>query len=262
MASKRILIDGKIPGILSYPDTAITANTKLSAVLLLHGFGSDKDEVNAVYQDMASMCEAKNMASLRIDFSGYGESDKNPEDSSLDTMIADAKSAFDYLSALPYAEASSIGIVGFSLGAALAMLLTQSVSCRALALLSPTLNLANDFTRFLGQSVMDELSHCDHFVDVDLSWRKIKIGRKFYDSLFQHDPSIAIENFRGSLFCLAGENDFSSSNAEDIYYASPSDNKYIEIVSGANHIFSTTTGESELLKSAYKAASWLQKNIS
>lgn len=252
---------GKVPGILSYPDNAPALGTKFSAVLLLHGFGSDKDEVNSIFKEMASLFEARNIVSLRIDFCGYGESDGEPEDSSVDTMIADAKSAFEYLSGLPYLEAASIGIVGFSLGAAVAMLLTQSVSCRALALLSPALNLENDFTAFLGEAVMDELSQCNHFVEVDLSWRKMRIGRKFYDSLFQHNPLIEIKNYKGPLFCIAGENDFSAKNAGNIYMESPSTNKSIEIVSGADHIFSLASGVSELFSSASKAVLWLVQNL-
>ena len=252
---------GKISGILTYPDEAPSIGTKFSAVLLLHGFGSDKNEVNFIFQEMASMFEAEDIVSLRIDFCGYGESEGKPGDSSIDTMIADAKSAFDYLCALPYVETASIGIVGFSLGAAIAMLLTKSVPCRALALLSPALNLAKDFTVFLGQVVMDELSQCDHFVEVDLSWRKIRIGRKFYDSLFQHNPLIAIKNYEGALFCMAGEKDFSAENADDIYMASPSANKSIEIVSGADHIFSRANGDSELFVSAADAILWLLRNL-
>lgn len=248
---------GKISAILSYPDDAIIAGRKLSAILLLHGFGTNKDEVNSVYKEMASMFEAEKMVSLRIDFFGYGESDGEPEESSLDTMIADAKSAFEYLRGLPYVETLSISIVGFSLGAAIAMLLTKSVSCRALALLSPTLHLSNDFTAFLGKTVMDDLNRCNHFLEVDLSWRKIKIGRKFYNSLFQHTPLAAIKNYSGSLFCIAGEKDFSCKNAEDIYTESPSTDKFIKIVGHADHIFSKTNGDSELFKSASKAMLWL-----
>lgn len=261
---KKITLEGqagKISGILTYPDDALATGTNLSAVLLLHGFGTDKNEVNSIYQEMASMFEPEDMVSLRIDFFGYGESNGQPEDSSVDTMIADAKIAFDYLCSLPYVEANSIGIVGFSLGAAIAMLLTKRVSCRTLALLSPALNLANDFTVFLGQTVMDALSHCDHFVDVDLSWRKIKIGRQFYDSLFQHSPLTAIKHYKGPLFCIAGEKDFSAENADDIYWASPSPTKSIEFVGGADHIFSLKNGDSELYLSAAEAVLWLQKNL-
>jgi YbgC/YbaW family acyl-CoA thioester hydrolase len=152
-------------------------------------------------------------------------------------------------------------MVGFSLGAAIAMLLTQLVSCRALALLSPTLNLVNDFTAFLGQSIMDKLSQCNQFVEVDLLWRKIRIGRKFYASLFQQKPLDAIKNYKGAVFCIAGENDFSAENAHDIYMSSPSPTKFIDIVSNADHIFSLANGDNELFLSAAEAILWLQKNL-
>lgn len=44
---------GKISAILAYPDGAPVIGKKFSAVLFLHGFGTDKNEVNSIYQEMA-----------------------------------------------------------------------------------------------------------------------------------------------------------------------------------------------------------------
>ncbi len=261
MVDQKIRINNSLIGILSLPDHVEAHAELLSATLLLHGFGTDKNEVNSVFTAMSSLLIEKNIVCLRIDFRGFGESDGLTENASMDTMLEDALAAFDYLSQLPYVNRHSVGMVGFSLGAAIAMLVANQVPCRALALLSPALNLKQDFTTFLGQKIMDDLRQCQDFIEIELPWRNIRIGRAFYDALLSHHPLASIKHYEGSLFCMAGDQDFSRENAESIYREAISPAKSIQIIKNADHILSRPDGSTELLNATSAIAGWLKENL-
>ena len=53
MRDKKILIGGRVVGILSCPNKE-DAEGNFPAVLLLHGFATDKNEVNGIYEKMAA----------------------------------------------------------------------------------------------------------------------------------------------------------------------------------------------------------------
>lgn len=243
MREETIRIAEQISGVLTYPEQSST--TPSPAVLLLHGFATDKNEVNNTNQQIAAALAQRGIISLRIDFRGYGDSAGKPEDFSVMDMIDDAQNAYQFLSAVTGVDQNKMGIIGFSLGAAVALLISERVKCHALGLLSPALNLLNDFTAFLGKDTIDQLSQlacAGDFIEITLPWRSIKISKAFYESLRDLNPQHAADHFGGNLFCIAGSNDFSAPNATDIHTASPSHNKAKEIISEADHIFNTPDG--------------------
>lgn len=257
MLSQKIFINKQICGVLTCPKD-IDNSTKLPGVIFFHGFGSDKNEVNNIYEKMSIILAENNIVSLRIDFRGYGESLGKTEDSSIATMISDAECAYDYISKITFINTQAISIIGFSLGAAIAMLIIYNLNCQSLVLISPALYLTRDFTKVLGQDVMNELSKCKTYLEVDLGWRKIKVGRNFYDNLSNYHPSMGIKNYFGKVFCMAGSNDFSAANVEIIHKQSANCKK--EIILDADHIFLLPNGNSVLEKIASELCSWIKIN--
>ena len=65
---KAVTLEGGIQGILCEPE----AESPLPAVLMLHGFASQKDEVGNMYKRLAAALGEQGIASLRIDFRGWG----------------------------------------------------------------------------------------------------------------------------------------------------------------------------------------------
>lgn len=261
MRTEEIIINSQISGILTYPEKMSSSNSSTPAVLLLHGFAADKNEVNNTNQQLAEQLATHGIISLRIDFRGYGDSVGNPEDFSVYDMVDDAKISYEFLSKIPEVNVDKIGVIGFSLGAAVALLTSQKVHCHSLGLISPALNLLCDFTKFLGADTIDKLSSCEHNIEITLPWRNIKISKAFYESLRDCSPLVAAEMFAGELLCIAGEKDFSAENAWHIDEISRAQNKEIVIVHGADHIFNIGTASNEITNVIRKMAEWVSFNM-
>ncbi|MBL8600064.1 MAG: alpha/beta fold hydrolase [Devosia sp.] len=107
-----------IKGTLALPDAGATG----PAVVMLHGFGSSRDEVGGLFALQAAALAAEGIASLRIDFRGTGESAGDMADTTFEGLLADAATARAYLAEVEGVDAARIGVVGYSFGAAIAML--------------------------------------------------------------------------------------------------------------------------------------------
>ena len=83
---------------------------------MLHGFGSYKDEVGNMYKRLAAGLAAKGIASLRIDFSGFGKSDGDTGSTTVGGQVKDAEAAYKYLVDSKAVDSARIGVIGFSLG--------------------------------------------------------------------------------------------------------------------------------------------------
>src|SRR6187200_1900101 len=92
-AETAVTLENGIAGTLDLPDGV----AKAPVVLMLHGFGSSKDEVGGMYKREAEALAAKGIASLRIDFQGFGKSDGDTGSTTVGGQLADAESALTYL---------------------------------------------------------------------------------------------------------------------------------------------------------------------
>jgi dienelactone hydrolase len=105
------------------------------AVVLVHMLGRSKDE----WMPIAERLQDSGVSALAIDLRGHGHSAGNGGE--LPAMVGDVHAAVVWLSTRPGVRAASLGIVGASLGANLAVLAAAEQSAvRALALVSPSLD--------------------------------------------------------------------------------------------------------------------------
>ena len=114
-------------------ETPPGANGKLPALLVLHGFGSNKD--SAMVKAAAKLFGSLGYATLRFDMRGCGESEGERGRVICLEQVDDTRSAFDCLSARNEVDASRIGVFGHSFGAAVA-LYAAGVDARFAACLS------------------------------------------------------------------------------------------------------------------------------
>lgn len=233
---KNILIDKRIPGVFCYPKITSEEKERLPAVLLLHGFGSHKNEVGNLYERLAHKLAKKGIASLRIDFSGWGDSQEPMEGSNLDNMLTDAEMSYQYLRSSPAINPQNISICGFSLGAYIGFRLAQvkkeSVS---LIMLSPVGNPSADFKHSLHLSSLDPASKSEKN-EFNLGWRVVSLGKSFFSSLLNNLPLDKLGRVNVPILAVSAAEDASYQYMKTIKKISTGDNVIISL-NHSDHIF-------------------------
>ncbi len=233
----KVKIADKIIGILTMPDDV---TQKIPAVLMLHGFASHKDEIGNFYIHFADLLAKQGIASLRIDFFGWGESVSTPTtEITIDSLIEDAALAYDFLVSQEYVDVDRISVCGFSLGAGIAILTMSLKEKRfhSMLFLSPAGDLVNDFALFLGQDVCKKGAEQDE-TEINLVWREpFKLSKHFFQSLDKYKLQEHFSKFKGRFFAIAGSEDFSCAHAKA--YANLS-GKGVVILDGRDHVFNIT----------------------
>lgn len=106
---------------ISYIDHATAANSDLLPVLLLHGFASSVRD-NWLETNWVSFLNEKGFRVIALDNRGHGHSQKfyDRDDYTLEAMVGDAVDLMDYL------QISKFNLLGYSMGARIASLMTMS----------------------------------------------------------------------------------------------------------------------------------------
>ena len=237
---KVVVLDGGLDATINIPDGSWMA----PGVVMLHGFGSQKDEVGNMYAREAKQLADRGIASIRFSFRGYGKSDGDTGSATVDTMIEDALVATDYLAAQPEIDASRLGVLGFSLGGGVALMVTGQNP--DLFKSRVTWSSVGDFLTDMvadsdnGQAMMERAME-EGVVALDLGFRTIALRKSFYESLKANDIAAALQNYSGAYLAIAGSEDWSSSYTNEFVEASPATVKKALVIEGTDHIYGVLT---------------------
>jgi uncharacterized protein len=208
-------VDGqKIVGTLDLPDDV----RKPPVVLMLHGFTGNRNEwtSSAVPQGLFGRCApvlaGKGVASLRIDFRGSGESDGKFADMTVDSEIADALAAIDFLRSRSDVDSQRMSVLGMSLGGAVATAVAGRTThpLRSVVLWNPGINLPAAFTSIYGEETMKAgLDSGDQAISVTMKGggKTVFLKSAFFKSLYTVVPAAEIEKYRGPLLLAVGTQD-------------------------------------------------------
>lgn len=254
-----VTLEGGIAGTLNLPDGATSA----PAVLMLHGFGSSRDEVGAMYAREAEALAKEGIASLRIDFRGFGKSDGDTGATTIDGQLADAKVAAAYLAKQEGIDPKRLGVLGFSLGGGVATLLAADEPDRFRSLV--TWSSVGDFAKDMKSSVGDKAvatADTEGVVGLDLGWRTIVLKKGFFDSLATHKIDAAIAKYPGAYLAIAGSKDFSAAYPEGFAKLAKGEAKEVWIVPEGDHIFGSLGDDQAMADSVIaKTAAWFKKTL-
>ena len=121
-----------ISGVLELPPD-LKPGEKRAAIMMLHGFGSNKESGSCTIA--TKMFAALGYVALRFDFRGCGESEGARGRVICLEQVEDTRAAVSYLASRPEVDASRIGVMGHSFGAAVAVY-TAGVDGRVAACVS------------------------------------------------------------------------------------------------------------------------------
>lgn len=224
---------------------SLESSAKSPLVILFHGFTGFKSETHRIFLKLSRLLEKKGMAVLRFDFSGSGESDGDFEEMTFSSEFIEAEAILDYARALPNVDQSRIGLLGFSMGGAIAGTLAgkRSGDIKILVLWAPATMkiLKRNLTSRLASAWRDERG-C---YDLDGLW----LNAGFLEDLAGWDSLSSISNFNKEVLIINGSEDSTVPVEVARQYQEVLLKKAgLEIIEGADHTFTRHDWETEVLK--------------
>lgn len=257
--SKQIKLKNEVVGILCNP----AVEAQVPAILMLHGFASHKDEIGDLFKDLAEGIASEGIASLRIDFRGWGDSAGEMADTTVDTLREDAMVGLNFLEHHEQVDAKRLGLIGFSLGGATAVLTASEYpdKIKSLVTWSSAGDLEKDFRRTLGDEAF-KAAQRDGEVESDLGWRKVQLKQAFFESLGRYAPTEAIRTYPGESFNVAGTEDFSAEYLDTYYENAVGETKDRLLIQGADHIFNVLDADSKFAEQVLLATNeWFLETL-
>ncbi len=228
------------PGILSLPE----ADAPAPAVLLIHGFASDKQEVGGFYSNLAALLADAGIASLRFDFPGSGDHTVGFESNNWNTFVRDAREAFEWLAGHEAVDAGRLGLVGFSLGGAIASNLAgNDERVSALVLWSAAGDMASSQTDLYDTYYQTAVA--DGWAEADLGFRTARLSAAYFEGRFSAFPLYDIRSYAGPLLVVNGALDTSVPvrTAREYVSSSGSSDVTLRIFPDSDHIFNVLSGD-------------------
>ena len=218
------------PGKLQLPDGAAPRG----AVLLLHGWNSQMDEVGDLYADLAAALAQQGIASLRFDFTGEGPRANFVVTSTRESRILEAEAAYGLLR--ERVPGVRYGVNGTSLGGLTAMILGQLhpdwFASMALWSAAGAMRLDGDaaYMNAVRTALGDGRS-------VYSTWTEITLTREFLVSWMGVDATPGMASYPGSLLTIRGTEDYLPSLDAQWLRLTPSEDDAFILIGGADHIF-------------------------
>ena len=265
MAATEALVGIPVNGYDVIGTLALPADAEgpVPAVLMLHGYGSSADEVGDMYGRLADALAAQGIGSLRIDFAGMGASGASTLEYTYDSMIGDAATALDWLTAQESIDPARIGVQGFSLGSLIGAHLAGT-DPRPVAFGSWSGAIEDGDPTATPEAAAECEATGEGHVVVDLGFRTLDHNCEFFSSMAASTALVDFAPFAGALLLVAGSDDTTvdPSVSENAATASASEDVTLEIIEGADHIYHVLTEDQTLADQAIDlTADWFAEKL-
>jgi hypothetical protein len=222
-------------------------------ILLVHGFCGNKDE-NGLFKECSDYFGNKSLNTFRFDISGIGESEGDYRNSSLEKQASDLNAAIKILDE-SYPN-SKIGLVGFSLGATVA-LYCKNQRISAYSFWSPAFFPSKDMSpRYTSEDITKQLDEKGYF-DKD----GLKVGRQLLDDLKYFDGARYLQVMTVPIQIVHGTKDprIDFNSSKEAYELLNTD-RQLELISEANHSYKNNPEHRKQVLE--KSADWFLKKLS
>jgi len=185
---------GTMRGFFHKPDVSI-----YPVCLIFHGFTGQKTGTKFSYVQLARMLEKQNIATIRLDFLGTGESDLEFRDMTFDDELLCAQRVLEEVLQMPSTQ--EVYILGHSMGGAIASELAKLYpqEIKKMCLWAPAFNLPNALHYLVGKLLPNDEGIYDH--------NGFEISQKFVDDILQRDFYNNLNIFQNELLVIHGQAD-------------------------------------------------------
>lgn len=229
----------KLVGMLHIVDCKV----KKPGVVLFHGFTGNKIEPHRLFVKIGRRLASSGINVLRFDFYGSGDSEGEFIEMTFSGEVEDALTAVDFLKQQTYIDPSRIGILGLSMGGAIASYVAgRRDDVKSTVLLSAVADLSPLAERVKTQYPEEKLKS-DGFVDYS-GWQ---LSLRFIEELPDIHPADKIRCFNGPVLIVHGSNDeVVPVDAAYVYYNAlkerTAETKLL-IIENADHTFNSVSWE-------------------
>lgn len=218
------------------------------AVLMCHGFTGHRAEAHFLFVHTARALAEAGIGALRFDCRGSGESEGKFSDMTIETEIADADAALDYLRSRPEVDPARVAVLGLSMGGCVAACLAGRDAAAGKGRLAALVlwaavghlnGLRDRGKRDKGRPRLPDGS-------VDLGG--IALGPKFSEVAGQIEPLEEVAAFSGPALIVHGTEDGAVpvSHAAD-YGEVLGDEATVHTIEGSDHVFSSLPWQADAI---------------
>lgn len=249
-----LVVNGKtLRGMYHRPDRA----GKYPTVILFHGFTGDKLEPHRIFLKLCRILTEQGLAAIRFDFSGSGESDGDFVEMTFSTEVYEAEQILNYVQDLPTTDQERIGVVGLSMGGAVASILAgkNPALVKALVLWSAAGidTIAGIYRSKENQDIFPRNQRED--LDIGGLW----LNHDFYEDLSGWDTYDALKDYQRPVLILHGTEDQTVPPATaEKYQAALSGRAKLVYVAGADHTYNRCHWEEKVLT---ETVAFLEKEL-
>ncbi len=173
-------------------------------IVMYHGFTGQKVEASRLFVTAAREFAERDLSVLRFDFRGSGDSEGEFSDVTLDGEVSDAIAALQFLAEQPEVDASAMGVLGLSLGGAVAAIAAgRSRLVKAVVLWSAVARtaLVGDIVRSMSRATLaNERGFSPTVFDIG----GLGVGEDFIESLGEFDPLTEITKTAAPVLVIHG----------------------------------------------------------
>lgn len=213
-----------IRGLFTEPDDGFK-----QIAVCLHGYTGHKNENGFLFKQIAAVLAEHQIATLRYDYMGSGDSDGDFSEQTFETVKNDARAIIK--NAVKMNNGKPIYLIGFSMGGANAARMSQEMPelIEKLVLLSPAGKLINNVSRaFSSHNIVD-----NQFVDLGGYY----LNKAFFTSLEHADLYEGVEKYQNPVLILQGTKDQAVNPADSKHYAELYPHSKYVLIEGAEHCY-------------------------
>lgn len=228
--------EGKVlRGYLNIPD-----NFNGLAVVMYHGFTGNKMETGGIFKTFSRLIAQLGYASIRMDFSGNGESDGDFSQMTFDTLIEESVAILDYIKRMPGVK--KVVVLGFSMGGAIASILStiQGEDIDGLLLWSPAGNITEIVIKAYENSPKLTNKAAD-FGGWEISLNLVRSAKRL--TLYE-----GLEDFEAPCLVIHGSNDLSVNYKWGEKFANEYPNGKFILINGAPHGYNSQAFRQKLFE--------------